>query len=136
MPMLIDYIDKIARREQRGVLFICFFPPERIEQSDETFDWEHSENRKDVIRWLDEKQIKWTPCFGVWFHGFILCPYVGEIYVDVPYDRDNADYRMLEAYLENPDGTMRNPDITFYYISLSVAMKNAHHDEPGYHDDL
>jgi hypothetical protein len=61
MPMLIDYIDKIARREQRGVLFICFFPPERIEQSDETFDWEHSENRKDVIRWLDEKQIKWTP---------------------------------------------------------------------------
>ncbi len=48
----------------------------------------------------------------------------------------NTLYQTLEAYLENPDGTMRSVNATFGYVPLSMAMKNAHHDEETYWDEF
>ena len=58
--------------------------------------------------------------------------YRGSIYVDVPFDTTDSTYQLLQTYLENPDGTMRHPTVTFEYYPLEMAMKNAHHDEPGF----
>lgn len=55
--------------------------------------------------------------------------------MDVPFDTTLEDYRHLEAYLENADGSMRLPGVIFYYLPLAVAIKNAHHDAPNYWDN-
>lgn len=65
-----------------------------------------------------------------------LDSYNGFLYVDVPYDVDNEDFKKLSAYLEHPDGTMRFDDMIFAYFPLERAMKNKHHDEPGFWDKL
>jgi hypothetical protein len=36
------------------------------------------------------------------------------------------------AFLETPDGKMKIEGAEFRYWPLEVAMKNKHHDEPGY----
>lgn len=136
MPMLIDSIDKIARQVQRDVLLIQFYPNGKVWEWGETFDWERSTSRKRVIKWLDGHQIPWRPCHVFWKDGLLSYPYLGDIYVDIPFDRSNTLYLTLEAYLENPDGTMRSADVIFAYLPLSAAMKNAHHDEEAYWDEF
>ncbi len=61
--------------------------------------------------------------------------YFGQLYIDVPYDRNNPDYQKLEAMLENADGTSKTPGVIFCYLPLKDAIKNAHHDAPGYWDN-
>lgn len=63
-----------------------------------------------------------------------FCSYLGDVCLDVPYDENNEKYQMVQAYLENPDGTMRDEKVRFYCLLLEYAMKNAHHDEPGFWD--
>jgi hypothetical protein len=61
-----------------------------------------------------------------------ICSYAGQIYLNVPYDVDDYDYKRVQTFLEHPDGSMRFDGVKFWIVSLQVAMKNAHHDEPGY----
>jgi hypothetical protein len=42
--------------------------------------------------------------------------------------------KALHEYLEYPDGSMRFPTVRFYFLTLEIAMQNAHHDEPGFWD--
>ena len=60
--------------------------------------------------------------------------YAGEIFIDVPFDETDSQYRKLQAFLEHADGTSRFDDVRFFVVSLALAMKNAHHDEPGFWD--
>jgi len=84
-----------------------------------------------VTEWLDSKGIGWYPC-GEFANVNGWERYQGQIYVDIPYDENLPLYKELEAYLENPDGTMRYSEVGFYYLPLEMAMKNAEHDEPGF----
>jgi hypothetical protein len=129
MPPLIDHIDAIARRKQRDVLSIRFVTRETKLLA---YDYDQDPERLRVIAWLDEHAIAWQPCGRV--AGEYLQLYIGDVYVDVPYDTTDPTYELLRGYLENPDGTMRHPRVTFEYYPLEMAMKNAHHDEPGYWD--
>ena len=61
-----------------------------------------------------------------------MLPYLGNIYIDVAFDENDPQYQLVRKYLENPDGTPRNKRVRFYYLPLEHAMKNAHHDEPGF----
>ena len=140
MPLLIDHIDAIARKKQRDVLFVEFFnvnEGDATADDDDPFDrrfnvdWEAHPGRAEVIAWLDEHHIGWQQC------GKVAClhmmiPYLGDLYIDLPYEQSLAEYRALEAFLENLDGTMRLPGVRFCYQPLARAMKNAHHDEPGF----
>lgn len=47
-------------------------------------------------------------------------------------DVDLPIYYELNDYLKYPIGEIRFPTVRFYYLALEVAMKNAHHDEPGF----
>ncbi len=135
MPQILEHIDAIARKLKRSVLFICF--DEHIEGGDFSdwldFDYEDSAIRNTVIEWLDSQKIGWRPC-GHFANVNAMAGYRGQIYVDVPYDESLPEYKVLEAYLENPDGTMRFPEVGFYYCPLEMAMINAAHDEPGFWD--
>jgi hypothetical protein len=95
------------------------------------YDYRQDPERLRVISWLDERGIPWQPC-GPIANENRMTSYRGDLYVDVPYDTADPAYQMLQTYLENQDGTMRHPMVKFEYCPLELAMKNAHHDEPGF----
>lgn len=130
MPELIEYIDAIARKKQRDVLSIRFVTRDTDFME---YDYYQDPERLRVISWMDEHGISWRPC-GPVANENCIPSYRGDVYVDVPFDTDNPTYQLLQTYLENPDGTMRHPTVTFEYYPLDMAMKNAHHDEPGFWD--
>jgi len=130
MPVLIDHIDAIARRKQRDVLSIRFVTRETDLPA---YDYLQDPERLRVISWLDEHGVAWQPCGRVAKDNYLQL-YIGDVYVDVLYDTTDPAYELLRDYLENPDGTMRHSMVTFEYYPLEMAMKNAHHDKPGYWD--
>ncbi|MDA8232382.1 MAG: hypothetical protein M0006_13680 [Magnetospirillum sp.] len=127
MSRIIHHIDEIGRRKQRDVVFVAFDPG--LTKGCET--WTRLPIRQQIIDWLDAEDIAWTPCahFASENH---MCVYRGQIYIDVPHDPEDPGYRKVAAYFEFPDGTMRLPGVTLYHLPLSMAMTNAHHDEPGF----
>jgi hypothetical protein len=129
MPQIIEHIDAIARQKQRDALFVTFFDDPRGNKS--PYSWDSHPARAAIVEWLDAHGYAWQPC-GEVASVNIMRSYRGSIYIDVPYDTDNAAYLALEAFLEYPDGSLRTPHMRFLVISLDDAQKNAHHDEPGF----
>jgi hypothetical protein len=128
LPQLIEHIDAIARKKRRDVLSVRFHPsfPDFL-----SYDYKRDSERQRVIAWLDAQGIPWQPCGDVADEARMM-PYVGEVYVDLPFDPADPNFRKLQTYLENPDGTMRHPEVIFMCLPLEKAMKNTHHDEPGF----
>lgn len=129
MPQIIQHIDAIARQKGRAALSVSFYP--RPYNPFDDFDYEKSKARKKVIKWLDKNSMPWQPC-GEFANENRMMPYLGDIYVDVPYDTEDETYKKLASFLENPDGSMKIEGVNFYYTPLEIAMKNKHHDEPGF----
>jgi hypothetical protein len=133
MPELIEHIDKIARNKNRDVLFLLF-----KDTSDEPdpLDYENFKHRNEAIEWLTNNNISFYPCAGVAnensFGGF----YIGILYIDVPFDETDKLFQKLSNYLEYSDGSQKIDGITFGYYPLESAMKNKHHDEPGFWENL
>jgi hypothetical protein len=59
---------------------------------------------------------------------------MGQLYIDVPYELNNPDYQKLQNFLEDENGEVRFDGVKFWIFPLERAMKNAHHDEPGFWD--
>jgi hypothetical protein len=129
MPGLIEHIDAIARAENRAVLYLEFHPPAL--GGWRNYRFEEDPARIGVLGWLDEHHVGWRPC-GPFADPRTMASYLGQVYLDVPYDEFLPEYQMLRDFLEHPDGTMRHAGVRFYAMSLDHAMKNAEHDDPGY----
>lgn len=139
MPMLIEYIDAIARQKRRDVLYVVFRPPASDNKDDEEilsqadWEWETLPIRQQIIDWLGAQGIGWEPC-DHFANESLMMSYRGQIYVDVPFDESLPAFKALQAFLELPDGSMRFPEVNFFYYPLDKAMENAAHDEPGFWD--
>lgn len=135
MPVLIKQIDEIGREKQRDVLSITFNPPATDEDCwDTDFDWRHDQMRMQVLSWLDEHQIDYQPCAE--FCGEeCVAPYLGRIYVDVPFDETDKQYKLLKNYLEHEDGTMRYDTVGFWVLPLANAMAKCNDNEEAYCKD-
>ena len=135
MPLLIEHIDAIARKKRRDVLFLEFFDPKdrpnQIDGRPSHFDWESSTGRQTVIAWLNGNQVGWQLC-GAFADTTAMASYAGQIYIDVLFVDADPLYQKLLGYLEFPDGSTRLPGVWLFALELHVAMKNAHHDEPGF----
>jgi hypothetical protein len=129
MPALIEHIDAIARRKKRAVLYLEFHPQPSGDRKNYRF--EDDPVRASVLAWLDAHGVPWTHC-GPFADPRVMAPYLGQVYLDVPYDETLSDYRVLRDYLEHPDGTMRHEGVRFFAMPLDYAMRNAEHDEPGF----
>jgi hypothetical protein len=134
MPQIIRYIDAIAREKQRGVLLIEF-RPQAFKNDWLDYDYQDNKRRDEVLMWLDKNNIPWEKCGPFVTKQYVL-GYFGDVYIDVPYDESNEQYELVREYLENPDGSMRDPEVIFCYLALEHAMQNAHQDEPGYWDKV
>jgi len=137
MPSVIEYIDAIARQKKRDVLYVQFHRWEETPRGGRKLvtrgDWRTLPARKQIIEWLDANDIGWSCCGQYAILNFEIA-YLGQVYIDIPYDKASSEYRKLEAFLENPDGSARIPGASFCYLPYEVAMENAEHDEPGYWD--
>jgi hypothetical protein len=129
MPQLIEHIDALARKLKRDVLYLEFMNVQRPHR----VDYRSLDSRLRIVQWLDSEGIGWREC-GQVASETIVRSYAGEIFIDVPFDEADSQYRKVQAALEHPDGTMRFDDVRFYVVTLQIAMKNAHHDEPGFWD--
>lgn len=135
--MLIEHIDKIARDKQRDVIYIAFLEdpftnPDEFEYAE---DYPSSNVRENLLQWFRENGIRVVPCRPFAVEGEVES-YQGQLYIDVPFDRNDPDYMRLEKYLADKSGTMKLPGVKFFYLTLDEAMKNAHHDVPGYWEEL
>jgi len=130
MPMLIEHIDKISRNKGRDVLFIIFdkkvFPG---------WEYETWKARNDLMEWFQDNSIKTIPCADIAREGGFES-YRGQLYIDIPYIENHPDYLKVREHLENSDGGSRIPGVVFCYLDLELAMKNKHHDEPGFWEKL
>ena len=126
MPQTIQHIDAIARQKNRAVLFLHFH-----KYSDQRIDWTNLPIRKAIIAWFDENEIAWLPC-GDYANENVMLPYLGQIYIDIPFVESDENYQKLRDYLEYPDGKIRFEGVHFSYTTPEAAMKNVHHDEPGF----
>jgi hypothetical protein len=137
MPALVEHIDAIARQQNRDVLFVVFHAtgcgPQDAEQTLESgsVDWETLPIRQQIIDWLDEMGMGWRRC-GHFANESLMMGYRGQIYIDVPFNRQLPTYQRLESYFEFPDGTMRYSNATFCCCQLHVAMENIAHDAPDF----
>lgn len=127
---LIRHIDHIARLKGRDVLFLEFHPSGPDGWREE-FPYRKDTNRCEIIAWLNENRIAWEEC-GPYANVMIVPPYRGQIYLDIPFDEGNSEYRRVRDYLEHPAGTVRREGVRFYAMSLDHAKENAAHDEPGF----
>jgi hypothetical protein len=128
VPQIIQHIDAIARAKQRDVLFVIFHETGGIDT-----DWEALDVRNKLIQWLDAHKIAWQKC-GHYARTEVMCRYLGQIYIDLPMEETNFQYRQLRDFMEYSDGTMRHEGVKFCYDTLDHAMENTHHDEPGFWD--
>lgn len=129
MPQLLEHIDAIARKLNRDVLYLEFLKAQRPHYE----NYRSLETRLRILQWLDSEGIEWREC-GQTASETVMRSYAGEVFINVPFDESDDQYRKVQAFLEYADGTMRFEDVRFYVVSLQFAMKNAHHDEPGFWD--
>ena len=129
MPKLIEHVDAIARKLKRDVLYLEFPKAQRLRRA----DYRNLNSRQCIMQWLDSEGIGWRECAQV-ASETVMRSYAGAIVIDVPFDETDSQYRKLQAFLEHADGTSRFDDVRFFVVSLALAMKNAHHDEPGFWD--
>ncbi|ANF83145.1 hypothetical protein A3K93_08380 [Acinetobacter sp. NCu2D-2] len=113
MPQVIQHIDAIAREKERDVLFVHF---EDYEQGAEC------SNRKDLINWLDQHGIPYKECMGLEEES-VIESYMGDLYIDVPFDIANPLFVKLSEHLEDEDGEMKIPGVLFFTLSHELALE-------------
>lgn len=129
MPALIPHIDAIARSKGRDALYLEFHPQPFAQWRH--YRYEDDPARVTILSWLDAHGVSWSACGPVADPGRML-PYLGQVYLDLPFDEALAGYRTVRDQLEWPDGTMKHAGVRFCVIPLDYAQRNAEHDEPGF----
>lgn len=129
MPILLNSIDKIARQKQRDVLFIRFDT-----HFIEDFDYKKWTFRENLITWLITENIPFSECADIAKQDN-YDSYLGQLYIDIPYDPQDSTYQKLANHLETLEGSMKIEGILFCILPLKAAMKNAHHDDPDLVDE-
>jgi hypothetical protein len=110
MPRILNNIDQIALEKQRDVLYLLYHKSYNDSFHNEDlslkFHYETCIARQQLIEWLEKHEIDFSECFG-WStrSGIMSMPYLGELYLDVPFDEADPKYQLLYNYLENSDGS-------------------------------
>ena len=128
MPQAIEHIDKIARDKNRDVIFINFSKEEFP-----SYEYAKYDERNKLIKWLKNNNIPYSQC-GPLASENGWESYRGKLYLDVPIDEENEQYQLICEHLDNPDGSFKIPGAESWIFPLEKALKNKHHDEPGFWD--
>ncbi|WP_230656578.1 hypothetical protein [Psychrobacter sp. I-STPA10] len=129
MPQLLEFIDKIARDKGRDVLYVTFDVSKQTTQNPERWAV-----RKELMAWLDTNDIGYQRCGNV-AQLAMMESYEGQLYIDVPFDESDPQYIKVRDHLEYSDAVPKIEGVYFWVLPLEDAMRNKHHDEPGFWED-
>jgi hypothetical protein len=97
MPRILEHIDEIARRLQRDVLLAG--------ADSGTFDpfFSYSNKKKKILREEYEEVVEslklfgihYADCFGLQDNNLLTRPWVYEMFIDVPNDPSNENYKKV-----------------------------------------
>ena len=127
MPMIIQHIDAIAREKGSDVLCVSF-----VEMTIENHNYKELSERNELINWLNDNNIPFDFCYGMASDYVIQQAYLGDLFLDISFDKNDPLYIKLEKHLENRDGSPKIPGVQFFYCPLDVAMQNSHYDSPDF----
>lgn len=128
MPQLLQHIDAISREKNRDVLFVHF---ENYEKDDQNPD----SNRQKVLTWLEQNSIPYVSCMGLEEEG-LVDSYLGDIYIDIPFDLENQQYLLLSDYLEDEQGEMKIEGVFFFVLYLETAIELEAERVMGFESDF
>ena len=143
MPKLLQTIYEIAVAKGRDVLCVVFgdlrLPPPHYDGMLKELDgevieqpcWETHPVRQQVLGWLNENGIGYLET-ALPLPGWIGEGYAGSLYLDVPFDTANPDYKRLADFLENPDQIPRLPGMTFWAVPLDCAQREVEKSKHWY----
>lgn len=140
MPAMIKHIDQIAREKGRDVVFASFEDDSSTKNEARlrytapnhfNDNWSEDFNRAMMIAWLKEAGIQYEEVSHYASENGWQA-YAGNIYIDVPFDDNDPQYRQLIEQWETPEGKPKHPQVKLWVLTHEQAMKNAHHDEPGF----
>jgi len=124
MPQIIKHIDQLAMDNRRDALYVEFARTFKGNKRSATQEYyKTSDTRKRLIKFLEENQIGLAECGPPSNSGY-MGGYWGDIYIHVPFDENDADYKKVEAFLENEDGSMKFDDARFCYFPYEWAKKS------------
>lgn len=113
MPQVIQHIDAIAREKERDVLFVHF----------EEFEHAASNStRQELITWLEQNEIPFKECMGLEEES-VIESYMGDLYIDVPFDIANPLFNKLSEHLEDEEGEMKIDGVLFFTLSYELALE-------------
>lgn len=113
MPQVIQHIDAIAREKERDVLFIHFE------------EFEHgatNSKRQELMTWLEQNEIPYQECMGLEEES-VIESYMGDLYIDVPFDIANPLFNKLSEHLEDEEGEMKIDGVLFFTLSYELALE-------------
>jgi hypothetical protein len=120
MPQYIYDLADIAIEKNRGVLAVSVRDDSPLGRKlGKAPKPEENPKRRAFIAMLKARGIGFSLCEFRVNSGF--GPYSGTLYIDVPYATEDPDYQLLSAALEHPDGTLKDPHVRFWVLSLSAA---------------
>ena len=119
MPVIIQHIDAIARAKECDVLFVRF-----SEMTIENHNYKELPERIELINWLNENNIQFEFCYGMASEAVIQQPYLGDLFLDVSFDKNDPLYIKVEKHLENRAGSPKISGVQFFYCPLGLAMQN------------
>lgn len=118
MQQVRECIDAIALRKGRAVLYLEFHPLTLAGGA--SYRYQYDVARRSVLDWLDAHAMPWSECGPIAEPRF-RSSYLGQVYLDVPFDEALPRYRALRDFLEHPDGRMRHTGVRFYAMPLDYA---------------
>lgn len=129
MPILLETIDAIARRQQRDVIFLDI----RNGQDRSVRD---RPEIAEATASLDAEGIAWTACLGFAPGMLLIGGGPRAIHIDVAFDPSSAVLAKLETRFETPDGQPRHSDLVLTLLTLEDAQINAEQDSLGFWDNI
>ncbi|WP_290901736.1 hypothetical protein [Aquabacterium sp.] len=135
MVMLVDYLDAIARRKKRDVLYVDFGLA--LGSCPDRSAWKMLPARTQLIEWFCEQEIELEIAVFVANDEILITPpYRGEFYIDIPYDKDDPKCQLVLQHMETNDGFSKLHGVRLCLLELSVAEKYAYRDLPGFLESL
>ena len=117
MPQLIKYTDEKCIEMNRTILFV-------------QFDYNYLEDElreetpyiKETLEFFENNDIGYE-LIGPFSNSGILGGYFARCYIDVSYEVSDTKYKIVEEYLENSDGSMKDPKKLFGYCMVDDCKR-------------
>lgn len=111
MPQLICNLHDIAIERHSEVLAVTFNNTHALK-----YKYKLDPKRNELIDWLNKSGISFEPV--VMQYSF---SYLGDLFVDIPYDPKDPLYMELQNRIEDQDGNPLDDDIILWLMTLERA---------------